>query len=47
MLLYNGEIGEPCGTPTFVGTTCPLLLHPDLQRLFDQLQQTAVGNPLA
>ena len=28
MLLYNGEIGEPCGTPTFVGTTCPLTYAP-------------------
>ena len=28
MLLYNGEIGEPCGTPTFVGTTCPLICTP-------------------
>ena len=44
MLLYNGEIGEPCGTPPFVGTTCPLIL-PDRERLLDQLQQTAVGDP--
>src|SRR5215831_7657711 len=28
MLLYNGEIGEPCGTPTFVGITCPLSYTP-------------------
>src|SRR5712692_9052776 len=28
MLLYNGEMGEPCGTPTFVGTTCPLTCAP-------------------
>ena len=28
MLLYNGEMGEPCGTPTFVGTTCPCSCTP-------------------
>src|SRR5262252_8539612 len=28
MLLYNGEIGEPCGTPTFVGLTWPLSYTP-------------------
>ena len=28
MLLYQGEIGEPCGTPTFVGTTCPFSCTP-------------------
>src|SRR5260363_8186 len=30
MLLYNGEVGEPCGTPIFVGCTLPLWLMPIL-----------------
>jgi hypothetical protein len=30
MWLYNGEVGEPCGTPTVVGTTCPWSLTPPL-----------------
>ena len=28
MLLYNGEIGEPCGTPIFVGATSPCFQTP-------------------
>ena len=28
MLLYNGEIGDPCGTPIFVGFTCPVSQMP-------------------
>jgi hypothetical protein len=28
MLLYNGEMGEPCGTPIFVGFTCPFSQMP-------------------
>ena len=46
MLLYNGEIGEPCGTPIFVGCYLSLVPDADLQRLLNQLQHTPIGNPL-
>jgi hypothetical protein len=32
--------------PNFRWHALPLLVHPDLQRLLDQLQETAISNPL-
>ena len=32
LLRYTGEIGEPCGPPTVVGTTCPWSWTPTLSR---------------
>src|SRR5215470_15763867 len=46
MLLYSGEIGDPCGTPTVVGFHLPLIGDFDRKALFDQPQHAPIHNTL-
>jgi len=44
-LLSNGESGPPCGVPSTLGLTSPVLHHPSIQECPDEFQQPLVFDP--
>src|ERR1700751_2761938 len=47
MLLYSGESGDPCGTPTVVDSIFPLIGDFNRKALLDQPQHAPIHNPLS
>src|SRR5580698_751615 len=44
-LLSSGESGPPCGVPSTLGLTNPILHHPGIQECPNELQQPLVLDP--